>query len=474
MRLCWDGFFVSGFCYLICLTTGSAGEFEIDCAKPIGTIRPLHGGNCGPLQYGGVLDFSKQFKELGAPLIRLHDCHWPNPDVVDIHTVFPDADADPSLPENYDFRRTDAYIDGIVKTGSGLVYRLGESIEHTPERRHVHPPKDPEKWAASCVGIIRHYNEGWARGFNHDIRYWEIWNEPENRPAMWSGTDEQYFKLYGATAKAIKARWPDLKVGGPSLGYTGKITEGRFEPGEFLTKFLAHCRDHELPLDFFSWHLYTSDPSECVVRAKGIRAELGKHGFEKTELHLNEWNFLPESDWAPMMAAAQGRQRADWFKRIHDAEGAAFTASVLTNLQDSPVDVANYYSFTHHGFGVFNTEGVAHKPFYSLLAFRRLLECPHRVAVTTTAEFTALAGLNLEKTELRVLLGNTGCQDRSIKLTTANLPWQGPTRYEVAVVDANKNLVIASSGSWDRTLELGEVLAAPSVGLLRLWPVVQE
>ena len=61
----------------------------------------------------------------------------------------------------------------------------------------MHPPADAAKWAAICVGIIRHYNEGWANGFHHGIRYWEIWNEPENRPAMWTGTDEDYLALRG-------------------------------------------------------------------------------------------------------------------------------------------------------------------------------------------------------------------------------------------------------------------------------------
>ena len=41
------------------------------------------------------------------------------------------------------------------------------------------PPRDPARWAAVCAGIVRHYNEGWAGGFRHDIRYWEIWNEPD-------------------------------------------------------------------------------------------------------------------------------------------------------------------------------------------------------------------------------------------------------------------------------------------------------
>jgi len=105
-----------------------AVELAVDCSKAAGEIRALHGVNSGPLNNGGTVDLSKEFREIGVPLTRLHDCHWPNPDVVDIHTIFPDFKADPLRPESYTFDRTDDYIQAIVKVGSGIVFRLGESI----------------------------------------------------------------------------------------------------------------------------------------------------------------------------------------------------------------------------------------------------------------------------------------------------------------------------------------------------------
>src|SRR5436190_627996 len=80
---------------------------------------------------------------------------------------------------SYRFAETDDYLAAIVKTNAKIVYRLGESIEHTPRKHFAHPPKDYEAWSQASLGIIRHYNDGWADGARHDIRYWEIWNEPE-------------------------------------------------------------------------------------------------------------------------------------------------------------------------------------------------------------------------------------------------------------------------------------------------------
>jgi hypothetical protein len=71
-----------------------------DASFPGRPIRALHGVNGGPLAAGGLLDLSARWKDAAFPLARLHDSHWPNPDVVDVHAVFPDPAADgPSIAQ---------------------------------------------------------------------------------------------------------------------------------------------------------------------------------------------------------------------------------------------------------------------------------------------------------------------------------------------------------------------------------------
>lgn len=450
-----------------------AVEVIVDCSRARGPARALHGVNCGPLQQGGTLDLSALHRRLDIPLSRLHDCHWPNPDVVDIHVVFPEFGADPTRPGSYDFSRTDDYIAAILETGSGIVYRLGESIEHSKRKYHVHPPPDMKKWATICLGVIRHYNEGWAHGFRHGIQYWEIWNEPENRPAMWTGSDEEYFRLYEATSSAIKDRYPSLKVGGPSLGDTGKVTEKGFEAGEFLLRFLGYCRSHDLPLDFFSWHLYSSDPHEYVTRARGLRRVLDEQGFEETELHLNEWNYLPGDDWTPITLAGQGRPREEFFARVGGAEGAAFAASVLLLLQDSPVDVANYYTGNTQGFGLFSTHGVPRKTFHAFEAFSTWLETPLRIDCQASSRrgLTVGASMDRGRSEVRVLLSCRGETRAALRLGFENLPWGGDTRSVVRVVDASRSLETVRTGTLDgRWLDLEGGRAGPAVYLVKVHP----
>ena len=154
----------AAICSIFAASFGRAEELHISCDKLVGTIRPLHGVNAGPLNVGETVDLSKYWRDMGIPITRLHDCEWPDSNLVDMHVVFPSLKADPRRPESYRFARTDEYLKGIDATGAKIVYRLGESIEHSRRKYHVAPPTDYDKWAAACLGIIRHENEGWADG----------------------------------------------------------------------------------------------------------------------------------------------------------------------------------------------------------------------------------------------------------------------------------------------------------------------
>ena len=447
---------------LLLVLAAPPADLVVDAGKPGAPVRPLHGVNGGPLVQGGTLDLSGHWKALAPPLARLHDCHWPHPDVVDLHVVFPNPAADPDRPESYDFARTDEFVKAILDTRAGIVFRLGESIEHNKIRKYVHPPKDPARWAAACAGVIRHYTEGWANGFKYDVRYWEIWNEPDNRPAMWSGSDEDYFKLYSITAKAIKARFPKLLVGGPGLGNTGTLKGETLDPSPFLRKFLMHCRDDKAPLDFFSWHCYTNDPGEYPRRAKAVRALLDAGGFPRAESHLNEWNYLPDNDWHGLLSK-DGKKRRAWSERVGGAEGAAFAAASLLRMQDAPVDVANYFSAEPSGMGLFDEYGLPRKTFHALAAVGRLTgkRLPARDVPAGTACVAAMG-----KDEIVIVVSRTAGRG-TMGVMVENLPWPR-TRFTVQEVSATRDLEEMSGGS-----DVGDVRVeiegtGPAVYVVRL------
>ena len=455
-----------------CVASASlADDLIVDFSKVRGSIRPLHGVNVGPLTYRGVVDLSEYHRLLDIPLTRLHDVPWSNYDAVDISIIFRDFRNDPNDTGSYDFASTDDYIAAIVANKSPILYRLGESIEHTPRKYRVNPPKDFEKWAEICCGIIRHYNEGWANGYKHNIRYWEIWNEPDNKPATWTGTDEQFLELYEVTAKAIKSRWPELKVGGPAFANAGRLKDNEFIPSPQARRFLGYCRDNQVPLDFFSWHRYTKDPSEYARHAHAVRRMLDEHGFTKTESHLNEWNYLPRGSWTSLTKGGQGLPRQEWLAEMSGPRGAAFDAWVLMSLQGAPVDITNFFTADTQMLGMFTDHGVPKKNFYAFKAFRALVDTPVRVdtPVCKRGQVAVCAGLSRDGQEASILLSNFDATDKHTTLLVQNVPWTEASRFEICLVDKDSDLKVVRRGLLDGrgSLPLTE-LRAPSVVLVKL------
>ena len=303
-----------------CLAAGAAFAAQpaatavvtVDPAQALGPIKPMHAVNNGPTvkKPGGdqVRGNFEDYKAARIPLARTHDsinCVSGGAHTCDINAIFPNFDADENDPKNYDFVFTDHYLDNIRRAGTEVFFRLGQTIEHGPKKYGVLPPKDFAKWARICEHVIRHYNEGWGWGLDKEhttvniawsnqfnIVYWEIWNEPDLDPAdtglpknprCWGGTVTNFFRLYETTAKHLKGKFPDLKIGGPAIA-------GNFRWGE---RFLAYCRDNSVPLDFFSWHTYATEPKHIVANCRTARALMDKYGFNTAESILNECQSLP-------------------------------------------------------------------------------------------------------------------------------------------------------------------------------------
>ncbi len=297
-------------------------KITIDKNITVGKIKPMHAVGQPPFRGGSAsIDFSPMqiLTEANIPYSRLHDVNgaFGGNRYVDIPNIFRDFDADENDPASYDFTFTDELLKALKEHGVEPYYRLGVTIENQSfiKAYHIYPPKDYGKWARICEHIIRHYNEGWADGFYYDIKYWEIWNEPENREnaninQMWKGTKEEFFELYDVAAKHLKSCFGDkIKVGGyAACGFYGIFSdpekygleverrEGtRYnDPKEeyrvqFLFDFFDYIKEHNSPIDFFSWHTYgTVDivSVESVFLDKVLR----QYGFENIETHLNEWN----------------------------------------------------------------------------------------------------------------------------------------------------------------------------------------
>lgn len=406
-------------------------DFEKKCKK----IKPLHGVCCAPYEMAKgekQVKIDDYFRRGNIPFCRLHDCGgaYGKGCLVDVTNIFPDFSADENDPNSYNFHYTDEYIGAIEKTGCRTYYRLGESIEWGSLKRTSLMPADFDKWARICEHIIRHYNEGWADGFHYDIKYWEIWNEPENPgnehgPSQWSGSKEKFFQLYEIASKHLKSRFPDIKIGGyGSCGFytvTGDdVPESYKEFVTFFRDFLKMVKQENCPLDFFSWHIYTNEVAKLVAHAEFVRRTLDDYGFENTEVHLNEWNINSEGEG---------------FADKHTSVGASFLAAVLAKLQKTDyVDMAMYYCFQYesiyNGFVNRNTNATD-TAWYAFEMFGRLYELGDAAfADSDDQELFAVAATDGKKSA--AVVSNYGTEDVE---TEISLHYSGEKTVTLSIID---------------------------------------
>ena len=399
-------------------------ELSIDFQKEVGKIKPIHGVGQPPLLGAQNHSMFHYLTEAGIPSSRLHDVggEYGGNKFVDIPNIFRDFDADETLPESYDFAFTDTLITALMEAECEPFFRLGVTIENNLHVKayRIFPPKDFGKWARVCEHVIRHYTEGWANGFYYDIKYFEIWNEPDDTAdipynPMWQGTKEEYFALYVTTAKHLKKCFPHIKIGGYGCCGFYEIAGGICTATDheistqyfldFFEEFLAYIKEKAAPLDFFSWHSYDDSIEHNVAYAKYARERLDHHGFFATENICDEWNVN------------------------YDARGTLFhaakIAAMLLAFQKSPLDASHYYdaqcTSSIYG-GLFNClTRTPYPAYYAFTAFNRLYRMQAQIEVKGEEEGIYAVGAR-EETWACVVIANPTGEEKTLSFLSDKKP----------------------------------------------------
>lgn len=413
-------------------------RINVDFEKEQGKIKPMHAVGQPPFKGGfAKIDFTpiEILKDAHIPYSRLHDVGgaFGGNRYVDIPNIFRDFDADETDPDSYDFAFTDELIKGLAEYGVEPYFRLGVTIENQCQIKsyRIHPPKDYGKWARICEHIIRHYNEGWADGFHFNIKYWEIWNEPENREIpqmnqMWTGTAKQYYELYDVTAKHLKKCFGNkIKVGGyGACGFYGifgspekygldieRRAEERYNsPREdyrlsFFYGFLEYLRENNSPIDFFSWHTYAT-VDVVSVEADFVDKVLNEYGYGHIETHLNEWNLSHDRNINKATSFA-----------------SANVMAMMIAMQHKKTDMLMYYDARYAAVSAYAGfyDVITFEPscvYYSFKAFGELYALENEVKCICSAEgIYAVAAKNGERKT--IIVTNTK-KDTKIELNLSD------------------------------------------------------
>jgi xylan 1,4-beta-xylosidase len=149
----------------------------------------------------------------------------------------------------YNWVIIDSIIDTYIQTGMKPLMEIGfmpkdlsskpEPYEHDWSKGGnlwtgwTYPPKDYNKWRELVYQWATHSVKRYGQK-EVTTWLWEVWNEPDI--GYWSGTFEEYCKLYDYAADGLKKACPECTIGGPHT--TSPRNEKAYN---YLTKFIEHC-----------------------------------------------------------------------------------------------------------------------------------------------------------------------------------------------------------------------------------------
>ena len=135
--------------------------------------------------------------------------------------------------------------------------------------------------------------------------WYEVWNAPDQGD-FFLGERSEYLNLYRIIGEAVKELRQEAKIyiplGGPSASSWFRNIEPNnilFPERSLIYELIKYCYSYRLPLDFISWHAYSSDPREekqDTIYNKPpvqlIREWLSYFHFDNNiPLLIDEWNF---------------------------------------------------------------------------------------------------------------------------------------------------------------------------------------
>jgi xylan 1,4-beta-xylosidase len=278
---------------------------------------------------------------------------------VRFHAIFHDEvgfyDEDSAGKPIYNFSYIDQIYDGLLENKTRPFIELSfmpKKLTSDPSALHpfwykqnVAPPKDWNKWEQMIESFTRHLIDRY--GIEEVAQwYFEVWNEPNID--FWAGDPKEatYYELYDRAARAIKRVSPHLRVGGPATAQAALVD-----------RFLAHCKEKNVPVDFASTHVYGNDKAEdvfgtheqisrnrMVCRAvKKVHEQIAASAFPKMPLIWSEYNASYMNEPAVTDTAFMGPWLADTVRQC-----------------DGLTAMMSYWTFSD----VFEEQGVVKTPFY--------------------------------------------------------------------------------------------------------------
>lgn len=372
--------------------------------------------------------------ELGVRSVRAH--HILGDDV----GVYREVDGSPV----YDFSRVDEIYDLVRSVGMTPVVEFGympHDLARDPSRTVftyraiISPPRDWDRWADLIRAFTAHVVDRYGLEEVRSTWWFEVWNEP-NLSVFWSGTPEEYWKLYEVTARAVRDVDPGLRVGGPATAAVGWV------------------EDQPSDADFVSTHVYGTIPLDLRPLARGLPLLWTEWGVTATHgSRINDSVFAAAFLLKGMRSAA-GRidALAPWVVSDHFEELGRPTRLL------------------HGGFGLLTVGNLAKPKFWALSLAARLgpVEAPLTVFGDGAESLVSAWASRYDNGGLGILLFNSTLDHGQaagnpdlLRTVVVRPELNRPHRMRVWRVDrAHGNVAAQFGGEWPSPREWEKLKAA--------------
>ena len=193
------------------------------------------------------------------------------------------------------------------------------------------PPRDLRQYKELVKNTIRELS--CKKKYNI---WYEVWNSPDSDD-FFLGKWTEYLNVYRFAAEAVKELEREYKInipiGGPAVSWWFQNSEGNTiitPESSLIYELIRWCYHYRLPLDFISWHGYSSDAAleKATTVYKQTATMLFRnwlsyfHQNKDIPLVIDEWNFdrsaniLPERSKRSFVAASYIPSR---IKNMHEA-----------------------------------------------------------------------------------------------------------------------------------------------------------
>ena len=314
------------------------------------------------------------------------------------------------------------------------------------------PPSDYDIWAE----INRRFARRW-KSQNYTNSYVEIWNEPDLKDGFFTGTLEDYLKIYEYAAPAVIDGYSDIKVGGPSGAFNW-----------WHQSLVDFAKQKGLPLDFLSGHTYGPDYSGQL---NAMRSALLSLDNKEAEMLMTEY-----SPYVPADYQADGP--------VEKAEAAMTFFNALPGMLECPdLTHVNWAQYIDPGFfvgdklGLIDRDSGAEKALFNAFRLYGMMPADRRSITISGGSLKGMASASDDC--ITVVVWNEEDKEKNVKFNLTNIPFESG-KLEIWHIDETENswyetrttkFVTSRSEQVsisNRTLDIDDVVRNKGVCFIRL------